>query len=263
MNKILNISKRTLAKRDCSAAAETVWGVLDECLMLNCCSKRNTHLIQCWKSYSFYKSLLSIETLLLTHHIELQCHIFKTIKAFSFKVEGQVDTLFKQSSFSSDVKRVTVVEFLWLPAGSWTSGWLGFWFPNDLPAGWKFQFGSWAAVKTPHSRQNKIRTDSFMLISVFCTSSVWDRLTCAAGGFVELKLGSAHRLIDLMVLQLWLVQLHRPAEMHWWLIQAHTTSLQMKMECFWRWKICQGEFWRNDSKMLQQRGRKFIFDRAM
>ena len=150
------------------------------------------------------------------------------------------------------------MEFLWLPAGSWTSGWPGSWSPDVWPAGWKFQFRSWAAVKALHNRQNKIQADNFMLISVFCASSVWDRLTCTAGGFVELKLGPAHRLIDLMVLQLGLVQLHRPAETHWSLIQAHTTSLQMTVSE--DGKSVRVNF---GTMILQQRGGKFIFDRAM
>ena len=59
--------------------------------------------------------------------------------------------------------------------------------------------------------------------------------------FLELRFGSAHRLIDLMVLQLHLIHLHRPAETHLSFIQTHRTLFKIlvyeeqKTE---KWKWC-------------------------
>lgn len=95
--------------------------------------------------------------------------------------------------------------FLWcgsgLPAGTWTSCWFGLWSPNLPAGGWMFQLKSWAAAAAaaaaPQNRQKKVLTHSFMLID-----SVFETDSCAAADLVELQFGSAHRLIDPMVLQL-------------------------------------------------------------
>lgn len=82
-------------------------------------------------------------------------------------------------------------------------------------------------------------TASCWLDSAFETDS------CAAADLVELQFGSAHRLIDLMVLQLRLNHLHQPAETHLSFIQTHRTLLNSTS---WRVQICPLDFVGNDLK---------------
>lgn len=57
-----------------------------------------------------------------------------------------------------------------VPAGSWTPGWAGLWFPNLPAAGWTFRLRFWAAA--PQNRQKRrIRTHNFMF-----TNLVWGSL---------------------------------------------------------------------------------------